>query len=155
MTAPLIFPSVLRELARTERTFLSYAASHVHTLDLTLPQFDIILALGDTDGMNFKQLGEETIITKGTLTGIINRLEDKGLVQRLPSKTDGRSQLVKLTEAGMTLYAKTYPEHLTFINRIFDTYAAGEVKALEEALIRLREAVTMARYGHTQDEQDS
>jgi DNA-binding MarR family transcriptional regulator len=155
MTAPLIFPSVLRELARTEQTFLAYAASHVHTLDLTLPQFDILLALGDTEGMNFKQLGEETIITKGTLTGIINRLEDKGLVQRLPSKTDGRSQLVKLTEAGMALYAKAYPEHLTFINRIFDNYAAGEVKALEEALIRLRKAVTLARFGDAGDKSDT
>lgn len=149
MTAPLLFPSVLRELARTQQVFLSFAATHVHTLDLTLPQYDIILALGlgQADGMTFKKLGEATIITKGTLTGIVDRLQEKGLVRRLPSATDGRSQLVALTAAGRELYAQSFPEHLAFINRIFADYAPDEIQQLEAALVRLRRAVTVARYG--------
>jgi len=149
MTISLTFPSVLRELARTEQIFLAYAAVHVCSLDLTLPQYDIILALGNTAGMTFKKLGEATIITKGTLTGVINRLEDKGLVQRFPSETDGRSQLVKLTEEGMSLYERTYPEHLTYINRIFDDYTPKEIEELEAMLIRLRKAVIAARCSDT------
>lgn len=147
MNSPSTFPSVLRELARTHQVFLAYAATHVHTLDLTLPQFDIILTLGNTAGMSFKQLGEKTIITKGTLTGIINRLEDKGLVQRMASKTDGRSQIVRLTEAGAALFKRAYPEHLEFIYRIFSDYSPEDIATLEAALVRLREAVTAARGG--------
>jgi DNA-binding MarR family transcriptional regulator len=145
MNSPSTFPSVLRELARTHQTFLAYAACHVHTLDLTLPQFDIILTLGNTAGMTFKQLGEKTIITKGTLTGIINRLEDKGLVQRMASKTDGRSQIVRLTAAGVALFKRAYPEHLEFIYRIFNDYSPEDIATLESALLRLREAVAAAR----------
>ncbi len=145
MNSPSTFPSVLRELTRTHQTFLAYAASHVHTLDLTLPQFDIILTLGNTAGMTFKQLGEKTIITKGTLTGIINRLEDKGLVQRMASKSDGRSQIVRLTGAGVALFKRAYPEHLEFIYRIFNDYSPEDVAVLESALLRLHEAVTAAR----------
>ena len=110
MTSPSTFPAVLRELLRTHQTFLSDAASHVHTLDLTLPQFDIIITLGNTTGMTFKELGEKTLITKVTLTGVITRLEDKGLVQR-GSETDGRSQIVRLTAKGEALYEQTFPEH--------------------------------------------
>lgn len=145
MTFTSTFPTVLRELLRTHQAFLAYAASHVHTLDLTLPQYDIIITLGDTPGMTFKKLGEKTLITKGTLTGVISRLEDKGLVQRVASETDGRSQIVRLTATGKALYERTYPEHLVFINRIFNDYSTEDVKNLEAALLRLHETVTALR----------
>jgi len=73
--------------------------------------------------MPYKKLGEETLITKGTLTGVISRLEDKGLVQRLASETDGRSQIIRLTEAGNDLFERTFPEHLHFINQLFNNYS--------------------------------
>jgi len=145
MTSTSTFPTVLRELLRTHQAFLAYAATHVHTLDLTLPQYDIIITLGGTPGMSFKKLGEKTLITKGTLTGVISRLEDKGLVQRVASETDGRSQIVRLTAAGETLYESSYPEHLIFINRIFADYAPEEIAALEASLLRLHETVTILR----------
>ena len=119
-------------------------ATHIQTLDLTLPQFDIILTLGNTAGMTFKQLGEKTIITKGTLTGIINRLEDKGLVKRLASKTDGRSQVVRLTASGVALFERAFPEHLAFINRIFQDYAPEDIEALGTVLLQLRRAIVAA-----------
>lgn len=145
MSSPTTFPTVLRQLLRTHQAFLSYAARHVHQLDLTLPQYDVIITLGNTGGMQPKTLGEETLITKGTLTGVIGRLEDKGLVERLASKKDGRSQIIRLTEAGHTVYEQTFPEHLAHINRLFDAYSAEEIAALETELVRLHQAVIAAR----------
>ena len=145
MKSSSTFPTVLRELLRTHQAFLSYAASHVHKLDLTLPQFDVIITLGDTPGMSYKKLGEKTLITKGTLTGVISRLEDKGLVQRVASQTDGRSQIIRLTAAGKDLFERTYPEHLLFINRLFNDYSPDDIANLENVLVRLREAVIATR----------
>jgi len=139
------FPTVLRQLLRTHQAFLSYAASHVHKLDLTLPQFDVIITLGGTLGMPYKTLGEKTLITKGTLTGVINRLEDKELVQRVASKTDGRSQIIRLTETGNALFEQTFPEHLQFINRLFDDYSPEDIATLEANLVRLHNAVSTAK----------
>ncbi|MGZ4959701.1 MAG: MarR family winged helix-turn-helix transcriptional regulator [Methylomonas sp.] len=145
MSATSTFPTVLRQLLKTHQAFLSYAANHVHKLDLTLPQYDVIITLGGTPGMQPKKLGEQTLITKGTLTGVVTRLEDKGLVQRTASKKDGRSQIIRLTEAGQALYERTFEEHLQHINRLFDNYAPDEVAALETDLIRLYDAVAVAR----------
>jgi len=145
MSTTSTFPTVLRQLLKTHQTFLSYAAKHVHKLDLTLPQFDVIITLGDTPGMTPKKLGEQTLITKGTLTGVVTRLEDKGLVQRTASKKDGRSQIVRLTETGRALYERTYPEHLEFINRLFNNYAVEEVATLEADLVRLYDEILVAR----------
>jgi len=145
MSSLSTFPSVLRQLLRTHQAFLSYAARHVHPLDLTLPQYDVIITLGNTSGMQPKKLGEETLITKGTLTGVISRLEDKGLVERLASKKDGRSQIIRLTEAGQAVYDQTFPEHLIHLNRLFDDYSPEEVAKLETDLVRLQQAVISAR----------
>jgi DNA-binding MarR family transcriptional regulator len=154
MPPPATFPTVLRELLRTHQAFLSYAARHVHTLDLTLPQFDVIITLGNTPGMSHKTLGEKSLITKGTLTGVISRLEDKGLVQRVPSEKDGRSQIVRLTEAGNALYEREFPEHLGHLERIFKDYAPEEVVALEATLLKLRKAVSTAPGGESEEMAD-
>lgn len=152
MPSTSTFPTVLRQLLKTHQAFLSYAASHVHKLDLTLPQFDVIITLGGTPGMQPKKLGEMTLITKGTLTGVVTRLEAKGLVQRIASKKDGRSQIIRLTEAGQALYERTFDEHLQHINRLFDDYAPEEVATLEADLVRLYGAVTVARGTDAEEE---
>ena len=139
------FPTVLRELLRTNQIFLSYAGSDVNKLDLTLPQYDVIITLGGTAGMSYKKLGEKTLITKGTLTGVVNRLENKGLVERSASKKDGRSQILRLTEDGNDLFEHSFPLHLNFLNRLFEDYSAEEVATLETALIRLHNAVIRCR----------
>lgn len=142
---PTIFPTVLRELLRTNQIFLSYAASDVNKLDLTLPQYDVLITLGGTAGMSYKKLGEKTLITKGTLTGVVNRLENKGLVERSASKKDGRSQILRLTEEGNDLFESSFPPHLEFLNRLFADYSAEEVATLELALVRLQKAIISCR----------
>src|SRR3990167_4750071 len=89
-----IFLPLLRELASTYQAFEVYSAVHIRSLDLTPPQFDIVATLGNTPGMPLKELGEKTLITKGTLTGVVDRLADKGLVRRTASLSDGRSPIV-------------------------------------------------------------
>jgi len=144
MPPPATFPSVLRELLRTHQAFLSYAAKHAYGLDLTLPQLDVIITLGNTQGLSHKTLGEKTLITKGTLTGVVGRLEEKKLVERVPSPSDGRSQIVRLTEAGTSLYESAFPEHLSYLERIFKDYAEEDVTMLQSALLKLRKAVSAA-----------
>ena len=61
------------------QAFEAYSAAHVRELGLTPPQFDIIATLGNTDGMTATELGEKTLITKGTLTGVVDRLSARAV----------------------------------------------------------------------------
>jgi DNA-binding MarR family transcriptional regulator len=132
---PKEFLPVLRELARCYQAFESYSASHVRSLGLTPSQFDIIATLGNTDGMTFKQLGEQTLITKGTLTGVIDRLTSKKLVQRIAAPHDRRSQIVQLTAEGEALFSRIFPAHLEHIGGAFDSVTPDD---LSKALGTLR-----------------
>lgn len=136
------FIPVLRELARAYQAFETCSATHIRTLDLTPSQFDIVATLGNTDGMNFKELGEKTLITKGTLTGVVDRLEDKGLVRRVASASDGRSQIVQLTRKGEALFARVFPAHLEHMGQSFASFSQADLDAMEAELHRLRTALS-------------
>ena len=140
----IIFMPALYELVRAYQAFESYSAAHIRTLGLTSSQFDIIATLGNTEGMSFKDLGEKSLITKGTLTGVVDRLEAKELVRRVASPSDGRSQMVQLTKAGEALFAKVFPAHLCHLERAFSGFTQENMGSTEAALQQLREAFAAA-----------
>ncbi|MGA8147533.1 MAG: MarR family transcriptional regulator [Gallionellaceae bacterium] len=138
------FIPLLRELARAYQAFEAYSAAHVRTLGLTPSQFDIVATLGNTDGMSFKELGEKTLITKGTLTGVVDRLQFKNLVKRVASPSDGRSQIVKLTRKGEALFDRVFPAHMSHVDQAFTGLSQAELDGMETVLRRLRAAFSAA-----------
>ncbi len=135
----------LRELVRCYQAFEAYSALQIRFTGLTPAQFDIIATLGNTEGMNFKELGAKTLITKGTLTGVVDRLEARKLVRREASATDGRSQIVVLTEAGEAMFEHAFPTQLAHIDAAFAQLTVADLGATTVALARLRGAFEQAR----------
>ena len=134
------FMPVVRELIECARAFEHCSGSHVRELGLTSAQFDIIATLGNTDGMTCKELGEKTLITKGTMTGVLDRLEGKGLLVRKPSLEDGRSWRTRLTRKGQALFEEVFPAHLKHLEPLFDDINDHELGEMRAQLQRLREA---------------
>src|SRR5437868_1231502 len=94
----------VRLLAECLQGFERFVGESVRASGLTHAQFDIVATLGNTAGMSYKELGERTLITKGTLTGVIERLEQKGVVERTRSSEDKRSFRVRLTPQGEQVF---------------------------------------------------
>lgn len=134
----------IRLLAECYHAFEQMSGAHVRGLGLTPAQFDILATLGNTPGMSFKELGEKTLITKGTLTGVIDRLEKKGLVQRAVRIDDRRSTIVHLTQRGQTEFERTFALHVAHCKRPFSGMENADFLALErelgKLLARLRQA---------------
>ena len=129
--------TVVRALAEAFHAFSAYSAAHVRQMDLTPAQFDIIATLGNTPGMPFSQLARRTLITKGTLTGIIDRLEARGLVRREVPQGDRRSFRAVLTPSGEALFAEVFPAHIAHIRKVFAGAASGEMDAAVQVLRQL------------------
>lgn len=138
------FLSVLRELVQCYQAFERYSAAHIQTLNLTPPQFDVVATLGNTQGMTFRDLGERTLITKGTLTGVIDRLEAKGIVSRASCPEDGRSTIVRLTRQGEKIFDQAFPAHISHLREAFGQVCEQELAALEQGLATLRKALSAA-----------
>ena len=137
----------VRLLAECMQSFERSSAEHARACGLTHAQFDIIATLGNTPGMSYKELGEKTLITKGTLTGVIERLEQKGLVERERSDCDKRSFFVRLTAAGEATFHTAFPAMVAMGRQMFAGYSDEDYAALEKNLARLKNAV-MAGANH-------
>jgi MarR family transcriptional regulator, 2-MHQ and catechol-resistance regulon repressor len=134
------FLLVIRELARAYQAFSAYSEAHIRQFDLTPAQFDVIATLGNTNGMCMGDLGEKTLITKGTLTGVIDRLIQKQLVCRETSSENRRSVIVQLTTEGQEVFVRVFPAHLAHLKERFDKLDASELELLKVLLDRLRQA---------------
>lgn len=133
------FLRVLRELARTYQTFSAYDEEHIRQLGLTAPQFDVIATLGNTSGMMMGQLAEKTLVTKGTLTGIIDRLESKKLVRRIVPPDNRRCFIIELTEEGQQLFEQVFPAHIAYLKERFEQVSEAQLEEIHQALQQLRD----------------
>lgn len=135
--AKAAFLLLVRDLVRAHQLFEDYSATHVRSLGLTPAQFDVISSLGNTPGLPLNRLAEVTLITKGTLTGIIDRLEKKNLVRREVSLVDRRSFIAILTPAGMAVFHQTFPAHIAYLQQRFDLLGASDITRVRRSLKKL------------------
>ena len=94
----LCFPlyACSKEIVRHYKPFLD-------ELDLTYTQYITLLVLWEHKQMNVKELGSYLYLDSGTLTPVLKKLEQKGLVERARAKEDERVLNVTLTNAGENL----------------------------------------------------
>ena len=84
---------------------VAIVAEHLTPLNLTSVQFATLVALNDHPGVDATRLAAMINFDRPTLTGVIDRLEAKGLLQRQPDPNDRRARLLYLTEEGQTMLA--------------------------------------------------
>jgi MarR family transcriptional regulator, 2-MHQ and catechol-resistance regulon repressor len=134
------FLPAMRELVRAYQAFSSYSEAHVRQFDLTPAQFDVIATLGNTHGLSMGEIGEKTLITKGTLTGVIDRLIQKQLVIREVPADNRRNVIVQLTPQGQQIFEQSFPSHIAYLKERFDQLSPPEIEALTTLLVQLKQA---------------
>ncbi len=121
--------------------FAVYSASHAFTrayrqllepLGLTYPQYLVMLVLWEHDGMRVKEIGTKLFLDSGTLTPLLKRLENLGLVRRVRDARDERQVSILLTAMGRDIQARavTIPADLVCMAHL-------EAHAAEELILRL------------------
>jgi DNA-binding MarR family transcriptional regulator len=133
------FLPLLQMLNAAYQAFSFYDQRHLRTLGLTASQADVLFTLGNQAPMSFKDIGTKTLITKGTLTGVVDRLEERGLVRRQFSSEDRRSIRVALTEAGSALFEAAHPKHIAHLEQRFKRLETAEIEAITLSLRQLKE----------------
>ena len=128
------FLPALRNLVSAYQSFERYSAPDVKAMGLTTTQFDVIATLGNQPPMTCKELGEKTLVTKGTLTGVLERLEIKGILERKLNPEDARSQMIGLTPKGQSLFEKVFPAHLQHLEKAFSKLTEKELSEATKSL---------------------
>lgn len=86
------------KLSKVLRKVHKYYENRLSAFGITPVQFYVFNVLWDKDGLKFKELAEKVSMDGATLTGILDRMERSGFVERKDDPEDRRSLLVYLTE---------------------------------------------------------
>lgn len=102
---------ILRAIRRIIRSVDLYSRKLGLDCGVTVPQLSCLLRIADAGPLTLKQLSVEVELSPSTLVGIVDRLEQKGLVRRDRSTKDRRQVLISATEEG-AIVAKQSPSPL-------------------------------------------
>ena len=100
---------------------------------LILSDFTILEALLHKGPLPVNTIGKKVLLTSGSMTAAINRLEKKDLVTRIQDPSDGRFVYVHLTKSGRRIIKKAYARHEQKLEAIADVLNPKE----RDDLVRL------------------
>jgi DNA-binding MarR family transcriptional regulator len=132
----------LIQLLRTSDTIWNTSRLFFEHWDLSPSQFNVLnLLAGHPDGMSQTDLGRELIMHRSNVTGLVDRLQARGLVQRLETDSDRRVYRVVLTPAAKRIMEEILPEYHTKAEQVWRGIPQPR---LEQILKDLRDAACNA-----------
>ena len=102
--------------------------------DLSVAQFDVLVQVGLREGLTQQQLADQLLVTKGNVCQLLDRMEERGLLER---RQEGRANRLYLTEKGRALRAEATPAQEQLIEDVFAALPRAQQAALLASLRRL------------------
>lgn len=128
------------QMIRTYDSMQGEVEAKLQKHGLTLPQFEVLSTLAVASCTNQQELAQRLQVTKGNLVGLIDRLTERGWVERVPDPADRRVNKVQLTATGKQVLEKVYPDQLTAVELMMSKLAMEDVETLRALLHRLETA---------------
>ena len=132
-------------LMRLHTRGLTAITERLRAIGLSVPQCDILTTLTEREGIAQQELAERLYVTKGNISGLIDRLVRAQLVERRASRDDKRSYAIFLTDEGRILAQRGIQIQQQFVGQAFGHLSQDMLEDLENALISVREGIRSAR----------
>jgi len=130
---------LIHEIARLmKRRFEDEARLH----DITLPQWRTLSQIVLNEGVTQAQLASNIDVDPMTMSGILNRLEKRGLIDRFPDPVDSRAKLARLTAEGEALFETARTVAITMYESALEGVSKADQDVVVAALSKMRENLT-------------
>ena len=135
-----------RMLNRVRAELVEALDRELAPFEITSAQFVILGSLVSGDADSASALCKEISYDPGAMTRMIDRLELKGLIRRLPHADDRRRVSLELTPNGKAVYPKLRASAVTVQNRFLRGFTKIEARQLEGFLQRMIAGASQSRY---------
>lgn len=120
-------------LMHTSKAIQDHIKDDMSKNNLSITEFSVLEVLYHKGRQTIQQIAQSILISSGSMTYVIDKLEQRGLLNRNACPGDRRAIHVTLTRDGEELMEKIMPDHEDLIASMFDSLTADE----EEELVRL------------------
>jgi MarR family 2-MHQ and catechol resistance regulon transcriptional repressor len=105
-------------LWKASRAAQAYAEKSILELEMCGSDFAVLEALLHKGPLPVNEIGKKVLLTSGSITVAVDRLEKKGLVERRAHGTDRRARIVHLTKTGRKVITRVYADHAADMERL-------------------------------------
>jgi DNA-binding MarR family transcriptional regulator len=124
-------------LRRAHQRHVAIFAECLSEYALTPQQFSALAKIRETGGVSQNRLGRLTAMDPATILGVVQRLSQRGLIERAPDPIDPRSTRLTLTAAGLDLIIEAIPHALEATGRTLSALTPAQQKDLVSLLGKL------------------
>ena len=128
-------------LIRLEARMQAAVGERLREIGVSIPQCDVLTTLTEKEGVSQQELAKRLYVTKGNISGLIDRLAEAGLVERRSTANDRRQHAIYLTEAGRATAEQAIAIQRRWIASTLGRMTGPGLEALETQLIALRDIV--------------
>lgn len=128
-------------MLRLDTRIHSLIAERLKTIGLSVPQCDVLTTLTEREGVSQQELAERLYVTKGNISGLIDRLETAGLVERRRLEGDRRSHAIYLTGPGRKCAETGIAIQKNFVAETYGRLPQDKLAQLDDLLVSLRDIV--------------
>lgn len=139
-------------LWKAARAVETYAEKSISNLEIGGSDFAALEALLHKGPLPVNEIGKKVLLTSGSITAAVDRLERKGLVQRRAHGTDRRARIVHLTKEGRKLITRAYTQHAADLERLVSASLTPDDRT---ALIRLLKKIGYRAVEYAQSQDDA
>ncbi|MDZ5253577.1 MarR family winged helix-turn-helix transcriptional regulator [Clostridium sp. LIBA-8841] len=108
---------------------------------LTHQQITVIKLIAHKGKVTVKELCDEMSLSKGTVSGIVSRLENMGYIEKFKDEKDKRNTYIIFSKKGID-FARTFKYDINnSFDSIFENFTHEEVKEIRDALLKLRDKI--------------
>jgi MarR family 2-MHQ and catechol resistance regulon transcriptional repressor len=122
-------------LNKAHKAVIEHATKDIKKHGMSLSQFSILELLFHRDKIAMQQIAEKVLITSGSITYNIDKLESKGLLVREYCPTDRRVTYAVITEQGKAMFAQIMDAHALVIQ---DACVGIDEQEMQEAIMLLK-----------------
>jgi len=126
-------------LARLSSQAKAVLAEELRAIELSVPQCDVLTTLTEREGVSQQELAQRLYVTKGNISGLLDRLERLGLVERRATPGDRRQYAIALTDAGRAKAQAAIALQLGIIAKSFGRLPQDSLVRFEALLVDVRE----------------
>ncbi|ASS68334.1 MULTISPECIES: MarR family transcriptional regulator [unclassified Paenibacillus] len=105
-------------LSKAYRTIMDLAIKDMKKYGLSPSEFTVLEVLYTKGRVPLQQIGEKILVTSGSVTYNIDKLEKKELLKRIPCEDDRRVTFAELTDQGRRLFDSIFPQHASLIHSL-------------------------------------
>lgn len=126
---------------RLQQRLSSDMSVRLRELGLSIPQFDLLSTLSNHEGATQQHLAERLYVTKGNVSGLVDRLVVAGLVERRAIPGDRRSYALHLTPTGWQQARNGLAAQNAYVTQTLGLLSQDEVTQLERIVLNWRDIV--------------